>query len=159
MIDYFQSGMGRVMGLSAVIIRDQQRRSKMVERVELNPDWPWAQKFPISQGVRVGNTVYVSGQVAFAPDGSVVGRNDMTAQSRQVFENIRTILAEAGATMDDVVKITAFLTDARQYLEYSAARAEAFPNRIPASSSVTTPALVVPDVLVEVEAIAEIGSS
>ena len=103
--------------------------------------------------------VYISGQVAFDPEGNVVGGNDMAAQSRQVFENIRIILAEAGATMDDVVKITAFITDISRYAEYAVARAEAFPNNIPASSSVTTPALVVPDVLVEVEAVAEITSS
>jgi reactive intermediate/imine deaminase len=131
----------------------------MSERVELDPDWPWAKNFRISQGVWVGNTVYVSGQVAFDPEGNVVGGNDMAAQSHQVFENIRIVLAEAGATMDDVVKITAFITDVSRYAEYAAARAEAFPNNIPASSSVATPALVVPDVLIEVEAVAEIGSS
>ena len=130
----------------------------MPERIELNPDWPWTKAFRISQGIRVGNTVYVSGQVAFDPEGNVVGENDMTAQARQVFSNLKTVLAEAGATMDDVVKITTFLTDMSRFSEYAAARAEAFPNKIPASTAVATPALVKPELLVEVEAIAEIGS-
>ena len=130
----------------------------MPERVELNPSWPWASQFRIAQGVRVGNTVYVSGQVAFDPQGNLVGGDDMGAQSRQVFVNIEAVLAEAGATMEDVVKITAFLTDMSRYAEYAAARTEAFPNNIPASATVATPTLVNSDLLVEVEAIAEIGS-
>ena len=130
----------------------------MPERIELNPSWPWASKFRIAQGVRVGNTVYVSGQVAFDPQGNIVGEGDMVAQSRQVFENIRAVLAEAGASMDDVVKITAFLTDMARYADYAAARTEAFPNNIPASATVATPTLVNGALLVEVEAVAEIGS-
>ena len=76
----------------------------MSERVELNPPWPWASQFRIAQGVQVGNTVYVSGQVAFDPQGNLIGGNDMGAQSRQVFANIQAVLAEAGATMEDVVR-------------------------------------------------------
>ncbi len=60
--------------------------------------------------------------------------------------------------MDDVVKINAFLTDINRYAEYSAARAEAFTNNIPASTAVASPALIEPGLLVEIEAIAEIGS-
>ncbi len=130
----------------------------MPEQIEVNPEWPWTKTFRISQGMRVGNTVYLSGQIAFDPDGNVVGVDDMGAQARQVFKNMRTVLAEAGATMEDVVKLTAFITDFSRYPDYGAARAEAFPNNIPASSTVATPALVNPDLLVEVEAIAEIGS-
>lgn len=130
----------------------------MPERVQLKPDWPWARKVRIAQGVRSGNTVFVSGQIAFDADGNLVGKGDMTAQARQVFANIAAVLAEAGATMDDVVKITAFVTDMSRYAEYAAARSEAFPNTLPASATVATPALVMPGLLVEVEAIAEIGS-
>ena len=79
----------------------------MPDRVELNPDWPWAKDYRIAQGVKVGNTVYVSGQVGFDKEGNVVGGDDMKAQSVQTFENIKAVLTEAGATMDDVVKINA----------------------------------------------------
>ncbi len=130
----------------------------MAERIEINPDWPWARDFRFNQGIRVGDTVYVSGQVGFDPDGNIVGGDDMAAQARQVFANIRTVLEMAGATMNDVVKITAFLTDLGRYAGYSAARAEAFPDRVPASTAVATPALVFPGLLVEVEAVAVIGS-
>ena len=106
----------------------------------------------------MGDTIYVSGQGPLDPEGQLVGEGDMTAQSRQVFANIRAVLAEAGATMDDVVKITSFITDTGRYAEYAAARAEAFPNQVPASSTVTVADLVLPGMLVEVEAIAVLGS-
>ena len=131
----------------------------MPDRKTHNPDWPWAEQFRISQAVQVGNTVYVSGQGPLDPEGNIVGTDDMAAQSRQVFANLRTVLASAGATVDDVVKITCFITDTSRYAEYSAARAEAFPNNIPASSTVTVADLVLPGMLVEVEAVAVLGSA
>ena len=131
----------------------------MAKRIEVNPDWPWAEKFGFHLGIRVENTVYVSGTVAWDRDGNIVGRDNMLEQSRQAFSNVKEILAEAGATMDDVVKINAFLTDINRYTEYSAARAEAFTNNIPASTAVASPALVEPGLLIEIEAIAEIGSA
>ena len=130
----------------------------MAKRIEVNPDWPWAEKFGFHLGIRVENTVYVSGTVAWDRDGNIVGQDNMLEQSRQAFLNVKDILAEAGATMDDVVKINAFLTDINRYAEYSAARAEAFTNNIPASTAVASPALVEPGLLIEIEAIAEIGS-
>ena len=130
----------------------------MAKRIEVNPDWPWAEKFGFHLGIRVENTVYVSGTVAWDRDGNIVGQDNMLEQSRQAFSNVKGILAEAGATMDDVVKINAFLTDINRYAEYSAARAEAFTNNIPASTAVASPALVEPGLLIEIEAIAEIGS-
>jgi reactive intermediate/imine deaminase len=131
----------------------------MPDRKTHNPDWPWAEQFRISQAVQVGDTVYVSGQGPLDPEGNIVGTDDMAAQSRQVFANLRTVLASAGATIDDVVKITCFITDTSRYAEYSAARAEAFPNNIPASSTVTVADLVLPGMLVEVEAVAVLGSA
>ena len=130
----------------------------MPQRQQLSPDWPWAASHRIAQGVQVGDTVYTSGQIAMDPAGNLVGEGDLGAQARQVFANIRAILAEAGATMDDVVKITAFITDMNQYAAYAAARAEAFPNNVPASSTVSCPLLVSPELLGEVEAVAGIGS-
>jgi len=131
----------------------------MPDRKAHNPDWPWAEKFRISQAVQVGDTVHISGQGPLDPQGNIVGNDDMSVQSQQVFANLRAVLAEAGATMDDVVKITCFITDTGRYAEYSAARAEAFPNNIPASSTVTVADLVFPGMLVEVEAIAILGSA
>ena len=130
----------------------------MPKREEINPKWPWAEKFPFNLGIKVGSTVYVSGTVAWDPDGNIVGGDSMLEQSRRAFANLHAILEEAGASMDDVVKITAFLTDIDRYAEYSRARSEAFTNNMPASTAVTSPRLLQDGLLVEIEAVAEIGS-
>jgi 2-iminobutanoate/2-iminopropanoate deaminase len=59
-------------------------------------------------------TLYVSGQVAFDRQGRLVGEDDMGRQTEAVFENLRAILEANGASFDDVVKVTTFLTDMRQ---------------------------------------------
>ena len=94
---------------------------------------------------------------ALDADGAIVGHGDMRAQAKKTFENIAAVLAEAGAKLDDVVKITAWVTDMSRYAEYSEARAEAFTNNLPASVTVGTTTLVFPDLLVEVDAIAYVG--
>jgi enamine deaminase RidA (YjgF/YER057c/UK114 family) len=129
----------------------------MAKKIVLNPGWPRAKNPGFAQATQVGDTIYVAGQVAQDPDGKLVGPNDMAAQSRQVFANIEAILAVAGATMSDVTKITAYVTDMSRYGEYSTVRAEVFPKAQMASATVASPTLVRSDFLVEVEAIAVVG--
>lgn len=129
-----------------------------VKQERVDPGWAWTKKFNISAGVKVGDTVHLSGLVAFDSDGNVVGEGDVYAQSKQVFKNIEEALVSAGAAMADVVKITTYLTDISRYREFGKARTEAFPAGVPSSTVVTSPALVIPELLVEVEAIAIIGS-
>ena len=107
--------------------------------------------------MKIGDTIYTSGLVAFDSDGNVVGE-DVYTQSKQTFKNIEELLASAGATMADVIKINTFLTDISQYGEFGRARTEAFPAGVPASAAYATPALVMSTLLVEVEAIAVVGS-
>ena len=139
------------MALSSV------KRHLTQKQERLDPGWAWTKKYNIGAGVKVGNTIYASGLVALDGDGNVIGE-DVYTQSSQVFKNIEDLLAVAGATMADVIKINTFLTDMSQYGEFSKARNEAFPAGVPASASYSTPALVLPSLLVEVEAIAIIGS-
>lgn len=129
----------------------------MARRTYLNPGWKWSQGASFSQGIRVGDTIYVAGMAALDADGKIVGLGDMTAQARKTFENIGAVLAEAGATLADVVKITAYITDMSKYSEYAQVRAEVFPSNPPTSATVSTPKLVSPELLVEVEAIAYVG--
>ena len=77
-----------------------------MKQERIDPDWAWAKKLNISAGVKIGNTVYLSGTVAFDSEGNVVGEGDVYAQSKQIFKNIEEALASAGAAMADVVKIT-----------------------------------------------------
>ena len=128
-----------------------------MKQQRLDPGWAWTKKFNLSAGVKIGDTVYTSGLVAFDSDGNVVGE-DVYAQSKQTFKNIEEVLSAAGATMADIIKLNTFLTDISQYGEFGRARTEAFPAGVPASAAYATPALVMPALLVEVEAIAVVGS-
>ncbi|MEE2980262.1 MAG: RidA family protein [Pseudomonadota bacterium] len=130
----------------------------MTKRIELNPGWPWIEKIRVTPGIQVGETVYTSGQVALSADGEIIGPGDVAAQTRAVFDNLRAVLAEAGATMDDVVKILVFLIDMKDFQVFSKIRAETFPNKVPASSVVGAPAFAHSDLLIEIEAIAVVGS-
>ncbi|MEU3894929.1 RidA family protein [Streptomyces sp. NPDC045251] len=106
-----------------------------------------------------GRFVAVSGQLALDEDGKLVGDGDAAAQARQVFENLRRCLAAAGATFDDVVKLTFFVTDMAHMSAIRAARAEHIPDdRLPAASAVQVAALVRPEFLMEVEAFAVVPS-
>lgn len=96
--------------------------------------------------------LFVSGLVAFEPDGSICS-GGMYEQSTRAFENLKIVLAEAGLGMGNVLKITCFLADTTKFAEFAQARGEAFPNRLPVNTTVGG-ALVMPELLVEVEAIA-----
>ncbi|MEU2872741.1 RidA family protein [Streptomyces olivoreticuli] len=102
-----------------------------------------------------GRFVAVSGQVAFDERGELVGADDAGAQARQVFENLRRCLAAAGATFDDVVKLTYFVTDVAHLPAIRVARDEFIDTeRPPASSAVQVAALFRPELLLEAEAFA-----
>ncbi len=109
-----------------------------------------------AQGVEVsgGRTLYVAGQVALDGEGRLVGEGDIRAQARQVFRNIRAIIEEAGGEMTDIVKLTTFLTSMDDYPGFVEVRSEFLPAPWPAATLVAVSALVRPEWLVEVEAIA-----
>ena len=107
----------------------------------------------LSAGVVVGDLLFVSGHVAMDNNGNVVGEGDAEAQTRQVMDNIRGVVTAADGKMEDVAKITCFLTDIANYPAYSKVRAETWPKDPPASSTVVVAGLVRPELLVEVEAI------
>lgn len=124
----------------------------------LHPDWPRAASADYAQGVKIGDTIYVSGQVAQDPDGNAIGEGDMEAQARQVFANIAGVLAVGGASLTDVVKITTYVTDMSQYGGYARVRKALFPSADIASATVVSPSLVSPVFLIEIEATAVVGA-
>jgi reactive intermediate/imine deaminase len=101
-----------------------------------------------------GRTVYISGQVALDRTGALVGAGDLKAQTRQVFENLKAALADSGGTLDDVVKITIFMTDLSQIQEFREIRNGYFPSVVPASTLVQVVRLARPEFLIEIEAVA-----
>ena len=127
----------------------------MPERTPINPAGI-SPNPALSPGVRVGDFLFVSGNVGVDSSGNLVGPGDCEAQSRQVMANIRTIVEAAGGSMQDVVKITCFLTDVNNYPAYGKVRSETWPSSPPASSTVIVAGLVRPEYLVEVEAVVRI---
>jgi 2-iminobutanoate/2-iminopropanoate deaminase len=105
----------------------------------------------LSPGVRVGDMLYVSGHVGVDANGNAA--EGCEAQSRQVMANIRGVIEAAGGRMEDVAKITCFLTNMDDYAAYAKVRLETWPANPPASSTVGVSTLVRPELLVEVEAI------
>jgi reactive intermediate/imine deaminase len=112
--------------------------------------------YPYSPGTRAGGLVYTSGQVAWNADQQIVGIGDPGAQTRQVLENVTSILEAGGATRSDVMKCNVYLSDIRYFQAMNDVFAEFFPDDPPARTTVEA-RLATPDMLVEIEAIAWVG--
>ena len=120
----------------------------------IDPGWSWDDKLPLAQAKQIGNTIYVSGQVAFNAQGKLVGKGNMKTQTRQVFRNIKAVLAAAGAKMEHIIKINTYITDGSKFMEMLEARGDIFGDNPPASTAVVVAGLAFPGLLIEVEAIA-----
>jgi 2-iminobutanoate/2-iminopropanoate deaminase len=107
-----------------------------------------------TDAVRAGNLLFVSGFVPVDGEGRLVGGDDVVVQVRQVFANLGAVLAAAGATFADVVKVTVYLTDIADRARINPVRQEIFGDTRPASTLVEVSALVVPGAKVEIDAVA-----
>jgi 2-iminobutanoate/2-iminopropanoate deaminase len=127
-----------------------------VDKRHVNP-WTWQDARGFSQAWRVDGAqtvVFLAGQVPLDADGQIVGEGDFEAQARQTFENLRTVLDQAGAGFDSIVKVTVYLTDISRLPEYRRVKAEFITDPQPASTALQVPALAGPEIMIEVEAIA-----
>jgi 2-iminobutanoate/2-iminopropanoate deaminase len=116
---------------------------------------------PISHytdAVVAGELLFVSGLVGVDQHGALVGGEDVAAQARQVFENMRMVLEEAGCRFEDVVKVTVYLTDVDDRPKINPVRQDVFGGARPASTLVEVSRLAVPGAKVEIEAVALIPS-
>lgn len=98
--------------------------------------------------------LFISGTTARDKEGNVVGKGDVKAQTRQILENMKKILEKAGATFDNIVKVTVFVTDMRHFKEIHEIRAKYFQKDFPASILVQVSSLSSPELLIEMEAVA-----
>ena len=111
---------------------------------------------PISHytdAVRFGNLLFISGIGPLAEDGSLVGRDDVAEQARQIFRNMQRVLEAAGATFADVLKVTVYLTDVDDRTAINPVRQEYFKAARPASTLIEVSRLAVPGMKVEIEAV------
>ncbi len=107
---------------------------------------------PYSQAVKVGNTVWLSGQIPLVPDTMEIVEGDITAQAHQVFENLAAVAEAAGGTLNEAVKINISLTDLGDFAAVNAVMAEHLAEPYPARACVQVAALP-RGVAIEVEAI------
>ncbi len=107
-------------------------------------------RYPFSKAIRAGDFVFCSGQVPIR-DGGFVG-GPVEEQTRAALDCLQAVLAEAGCTLGDVVKVTAWLTDKNDFAAFNAVYAEYFADDPPARSTVESTLVV--DVKVEIEAVA-----
>ena len=109
-----------------------------------------------SHAARAGETIYLAGQIALDRDGNLVGAGDIEAQTAQAYQNIGAILSELGGSLDDIVKMTTFLTRREDLDGFRRARNRVFSDPFPPNTLLFISGLAQPDYLVEIEAIAHL---
>jgi enamine deaminase RidA (YjgF/YER057c/UK114 family) len=127
----------------------------IVERIVTDPD-PFA-PFRIALGYRVGDLLFLSGQIALAPDGTPVGEGDFDAQADQVFRNLDRVLQAGGSSLAGIVHVTAYFPDIGHLPRFTAAWERWLEPPFPASTVVQIARLGRPWALLEVDVVAVHG--
>ncbi|HSK72517.1 MAG TPA: RidA family protein [Pyrinomonadaceae bacterium] len=128
----------------------------MQERQKYSSGMKWESIVGYSRAVRVGNRIYVTGTTATDENGDIVGVGDACAQTVQVIKNIERALKALGAGLENVVRTRMFVTDISLWEEYGRAHGEFFSRVMPATTMVEVSKLIDPNMLIEIEADAEL---
>lgn len=121
------------------------------ERIMTQPD-PY-EPFLLSQAIRAGELLFVSGQAGYSDDGGIVA-GDFRAQGKLAFANLERALVAGGSSLKNVVKVTIFVTDMGKFSEVVELRRTFFSVPYPADSIVEVRALYTPEAMIEIEAVA-----
>jgi reactive intermediate/imine deaminase len=123
----------------------------MLKRVHTTPDI--YEPYLLSQGIRMGDVLYISGQAGYADDGKIVA-GGFRAQGEQAFSNLRRALEAGGSSLSRIAKVTIFVTDMGHFNEVVELRRKYFSEPYPADTIVEIKALYTPEAMIEIEAIA-----
>lgn len=127
----------------------------MLKRVHTTPDV--YEPFLLSQGIRLGEVLYISGQAGYGDDGKIV-EGGFQAQGEQAFSNLRRALEAGGSSLRNVAKVTIFVTDMSNFKEVVELRRKYFSEPYPADTIVEINALYTPEAMIEIEAVAGIAT-
>ena len=130
----------------------------MPEREAINVAGAPEAKGPYSHAVKAGNLMFVSGQISVDPENGELVKGDVAAETKQVMENLKTVIEGAGGKLADVVKTTCYLADMADFQAFNAVYAECFPQDPPARACIQAGKLPL-GVKVEVEAIVAVKGS
>ncbi len=127
----------------------------MQHREKYSSGAKWESIVGYSRAVKVGDRIYVTGTTATGENGEIVGVGDAYAQTIQVFRNIERALKALGAGLENIVRTRMFVTDISRWQEYGKAHGEVLGRVMPATTMVEVSNLIDPDMLIEIEADAE----
>jgi enamine deaminase RidA (YjgF/YER057c/UK114 family) len=117
----------------------------------------WEEFVGYSRAVRIGNLIEVTGTVAVDENNNLVGGDDAYQQTRFILQKIERVLAEAGASLNDIIRTRMFVTDISRWEEYGKAHGEFFNKIRPCTSMIEIKGLIGPEYLIEIEATAIVG--
>lgn len=123
-----------------------------IDQICTQPD-PYA-PYLLSQAIRAGGFLFVSGQAGYDDDGVIVGKDDFDLQAEQALRNLQRVLIAGGSSMESIVKVTIFLTSMTHFSKIVDLRRKWFSVPYPADTIVEISALYSPDAMIEIEAIA-----
>jgi len=128
----------------------------MADVIGIPSPYSWDAPFRYSQATRIGDLVFVSGQAAVGPEGTVVGEGDFDAQAAQVFANLEAVLAAAGSSLRKVAKVNIYLTDMSYFPKVLELRERHFAAPYPADTTVEVTGLALPGLMIEIDVIATV---
>lgn len=129
----------------------------MGKKIMINPGWERYKKMTFAPAVRKGNMLFISGADGAVPDpvtGSPVIKGDIVEQTRVIFEKMKKVLEAAGASFDDVVWTTDYITTTENYKSTAGVRRQYFGKNFPASTGIIVKSLLHEDALIEIDAVA-----